>query len=173
MKVAVSSSGTTLNDPVDPRFGRCAHFVLVDTDTLEATAFDNPGTMQAQGAGIQAAQYISSIGAGAVIAGNFGPNAFQALAAAGITIYTGAQGTVRDAVSQLSAGQLSELFAPSVQAHAGMAPGAGQGSNPGPGTGMGRGGGMGPGSGGGMGGGFGRGQGMGRGGGGGRGRGRR
>ncbi len=162
MKVAVCSMGNTLDSPVDPRFGRCANFVIVDTETFEATAVENPGAMSAQGAGIQAAQALSSLGVSAVIAGNFGPNAFQALSAAGIKVYTGARGSVRDAINQLNNGQLQEISAPTVAAHFGMNAAPGQGFQPGTGMGPGMGGGFG-------GGGMGRGRGMGRGGRGGRG----
>jgi predicted Fe-Mo cluster-binding NifX family protein len=149
MKVAVCSTGDTLDSPLDPRFGRCAGFVIVDTETFETGSAQNPGVQSAQGAGIQAAQVIASLGVSAVIAGNFGPNAFQALSAAGIKVYTGASGTVRDAVNQLNSGQLQEVSAPTVSAHFGMKAAPDQGSGPGMG----------------MGGGMGRGRGMGRGGG--------
>jgi len=146
MKVAVCSSGNTLESTADPRFGRCAHFVVVDTETLDFNAIQNPGVASAQGAGIQASQVVSSLGVSAVIAGNFEPNAFQALSAAGIQVYTGATGTVRQVVEQFKAGQLKEVSAPTVAGHFGMnaAPGLGMGG----GRGMGRGGSFGRGRGG-------------------------
>ncbi len=149
MKVAVCSTGDKLDSQLDPRFGRCAYFVLVDTDTLDSQAVENPGVMSAQGAGIQAAQLISSLGASAVIAGNLGPNAHQALAAAGIKTYGCTGKTVRDAVDALKSGALEEISGPTVGAHFGMntTPGQGTGSGPGGGGGMGRGGGRGQGSG--------------------------
>ena len=30
MKIAISSSGKTLDSPLDPRFGRCAWFLVID-----------------------------------------------------------------------------------------------------------------------------------------------
>jgi predicted Fe-Mo cluster-binding NifX family protein len=155
MKVAVCSPGNSLDSPVDPRFGRCAGFVVVDTETMEASFAENPGVTSAQGAGIQAAQVVSSLGVSAVVAGNFGPNAYQALSAAGIKVYTGASGSVRDAVNQFNSGMLQEVNAPTVAAHFGMGgvpgqgPGQGQGFGQGQGLGMGRGRGMGRGGGGG------------------------
>jgi predicted Fe-Mo cluster-binding NifX family protein len=159
MKVAICSSGTTLDSPVDPRFGRCPYFVIVDTDTLEYVAEPNPGTTMGQGAGVAAAQLIASKGAQAVVAGNFGPNAHQALSAAGINIYTAAAGTVRQAVEQLKAGALPEVSSPTVASHFGMGaqPGPSLGGGPGPSMGGGMGRGMGRGRGGGRGGGRGRG----------------
>jgi len=41
MKVAVTSQGDTLDSQVDPRFGRAAYILIVDTETLEFEAFDN------------------------------------------------------------------------------------------------------------------------------------
>jgi len=150
MKVAVCSTGNTLDSPLDPRFGRCAHFVIVDTETFDATAVDNPGTELAQGAGIQAAQVMSSLGVSAVIAGNLGPNAYQALAAAGIKVYACTGETVRYAVDFFNAGTLQEIAAPTVAAHSGMNPAPGRrfGQAGGMGGGMGRGGGGGRGRGG-------------------------
>jgi len=111
--------------------------------------------MSAQGAGIQAAQVISSLGVSAVITGNLGPNAHQALSAAGIQVYACAGETVRYAVNLFNAGSLQEITAPTVVAHFGMNAAA-------PGQGFGQGQGMGLGKGMGRGGGGGRGQGRGR-----------
>jgi len=139
MKVAVCSSGETLDSQVDPRFGRCAYFVVVDTETFEASAVPNPGTASAQGAGIQAAQVVSSLGVAAVISGNLGPNAHQALAAAGIRVYACAGETVRNAVNLFNAGSLQEISAPTVPAQFGMGGGMGRGMGRGGGGGFGRG----------------------------------
>jgi len=123
--------------------GRCAYCVIVDTGTFEASAVQNPGAMSAQGAGIQAAQLVSSLGVSTVIAGNLGPNAYQALSAAGIKVYSCAGETVRNAVNLLKAGALQEISAPTVAAHFGMNAPPGQGPGMGMGGGMGRGRGMG------------------------------
>lgn len=149
MKLAVCSAGDTLDSPLDTRFGRCACFVIVDNETFEATAVPNPGAMSAQGAGIQAAQVISSLGVSAVIAGNLGPNAHQAISAAGIKVYACAGETVRNAVNLFNSGALEEIAAPTVAAHFGMnaVPGQGLGQGRGMGGGMGRGGGGGRGRG--------------------------
>jgi predicted Fe-Mo cluster-binding NifX family protein len=154
MKVAVCSTGDGLDSPTDPRFGRCAYFVVVDTETFDVDAPENPGVMSAQGAGIQAAQTIASIGVSAVITGNLGPNAHQALSAAGIKVYACAGETVRNAVNLFNAGALQEIAEPTVPPHFGMNAAPGRGFGQGSGSGMGRGGGRGMGRGGG--GGFGR-----------------
>lgn len=55
MKVAVCSMGDNLDSPTDPRFGRCAYFVIVDTETMQSEAVSNTAATTGQGAGIMAA----------------------------------------------------------------------------------------------------------------------
>jgi predicted Fe-Mo cluster-binding NifX family protein len=145
MKIAVAASGNTLDAPVDPRFGRCAWFVIVDSETMAFEAVENPGAMAGGGAGIQAAQLVAGTGAQAVVAGNMGPNAHQALAAAGIRILPFAGGTVRQAVEAVKAGKLTAVSAPTVPLHFGTGGAAPTppASQPGPGAGLGGGRGMG------------------------------
>jgi predicted Fe-Mo cluster-binding NifX family protein len=118
MKVVVTSQGTSLDSPVDPRFGRAKHFVLVDTDTMQITVHDNAQNLNApQGAGIQAAQAVYNLGAGAVVTGNVGPKAFTTLHAAGIAVYLGVSGTVRGAIEQLRSGGLRLVDSANVEGH--------------------------------------------------------
>ena len=140
MKVAVSAMGNDVTSQIDPRFGRCQNFLLVDTDTLEAILLPNGGAMASGGAGIQAAQAIVDSGAQAVISGNMGPNAFQVLAAAGVKVFTGANGSIANAVEMLKRGELQETNSPNVGSHAGMGGGMGRGMGAGGGR-SGRGGG--------------------------------
>jgi predicted Fe-Mo cluster-binding NifX family protein len=113
MKIAVSSAGPSLDDLVDPRFGRCACFLIVETDTLEFEAIENSSKNLGGGAGIEAAQRVADRGATHVLTGYCGPNAEKMLAAAGIRIVSGCAGTVREAVEQFrSAGTASAEPAP-------------------------------------------------------------
>ena len=136
MRVAVSADGPTLDARVDPRFGRCNYFVLVDTETLEARAVENASAASAQGAGIGTAQMVASEGVSVVLTGNCGPNAYQALSAAGIEVVTGVTGTVREAASAYRAGRFQPSSQPNVASHFGMGMGGGMGR--GMGGGMGR-----------------------------------
>ncbi len=120
MKVAVSAVGDSLDSSVDPRFGRCAYFVIVDTENLSFEAIPNTSLYAASGAGIQAAQTLASRGVEAVITGNVGPNAYRALAAAGIKVITGATGTVKEAVEKYKKGELREADSPTVGGHFGL-----------------------------------------------------
>jgi len=118
MKVVVTSSGEGLDSQVDPRFGRAAQFILVDTETGVARAVDNSaGVAAAQGAGVQAAETVSRLGAECLITGHCGPKAFRTLDAAGIAVYTGASGTVAEAISQLEGGGLTRASGPDVGGH--------------------------------------------------------
>ena len=120
MKIAVTSTGNTIDSPIDPRFGRCQFFVFVDPETMESEAAENEAVMAAGGAGPQAAQFVANKGAEAVLTGNVGPNAVSALKAAGITIYIGAQGTVKETVLLFKNGQMQEVGEATVASHSGM-----------------------------------------------------
>ena len=118
MKVVVTSIGGGLDSQVDPRFGRASTFVLVDTETNETESIDNSsGAAAAQGAGIQAAEAVSRLGAECLVTGHCGPKAFRALSAAGIKIYTGASGTIAEAIGQLKSGELQLSTGPDVGGH--------------------------------------------------------
>lgn len=165
MKIAISASAPGVDGAVDPRFGRCPYFLVVETETMEFESVENPYVAASGGAGIQAAQLVASKGAKAVLTGSCGPNAFQTLTAAGVEVVTGASGPIRAAVeSYVSGSGPRAAKGPNAPSHSGMGQGMGpdQGSG-GAGPGMGQG--MGRGTGGGMGQGMGRGmgQGMGRG----------
>ncbi len=118
MKLAVSASGPTLDSPVDPRFGRAPYFLIVDPDTLEFEAVPNQMNFQAaQGAGIQTATLVARYKPKAVLTGNCGPKAFQALQAAGIQVIVEVSGTVRQAVEAYQAGRLTAAAGPNVVSH--------------------------------------------------------
>ena len=151
MKIAISSKGTDLEAQVDPQFGRCQYFIIVDPATEAFEVVDNKAAALSGGAGIQAAQTVVNAGANAVVTGSLGPNSTNALMAAGLKVYFGASGTVREALQQLDRGQLQDASqaAGDVQAgggiYRGYAPGVGRGirRGMGAGRGWGRGGGRG------------------------------
>ena len=120
MKIGVSSTGNDINADVDPRFGRCKYFLIIDTETMKFETIDNENAMTSGGAGIQAAQTVARKGVTTVITGNVGPNAFQTLTAAGIKIYTGASGSIKEVVENFKKGELKETQDASVNSHFGM-----------------------------------------------------
>ena len=151
MKIAVTSTGPTLDDTVEARFGRCPYFLIIDPDTLEFEPIQNPNIALGGGAGIQSAQLMANKGVSVVLTGNCGPNAFQTFGAASVQVITGVNGQVRQAVEQYKSGALSSTTAPNVQSHFGMGMGGGMGRGGGMGMGRGMGKGMGMGQGRGMG----------------------
>jgi predicted Fe-Mo cluster-binding NifX family protein len=137
MKIAVSSSGKSLDSQIDPRFGRCTYFVIVDTDDLSFEAFGNESVALGGGAGIQAAQFAASKGAKAIITGNVGPNALQTLSASHVEVFAGQSGTIREAIDKYMRGDIKTTNAPNVADHYGMGGGGGMGRGRGMGRGMG------------------------------------
>ena len=127
MKICVTAAGNTLDAPVDPRVGRAAYFIIVDSETIAFEAVSNMAADAMGGAGIQAAQTIASKGVNVLITGNVGPNAFQALASAGIKIVVGASGTVREVIEKYKRGELGGTGAPTVGGHFGRGRGMGMG----------------------------------------------
>jgi len=118
MKVAITAQGPGLDSPVDPRFGRARHFVLIDTDSGEFSAHDNAQNLNApQGAGIQTAQAVARLGAEAVLTGHVGPKAFATLRAGKVAVFTGVTGTVREAVERFKAGELHAAETADVEGH--------------------------------------------------------
>lgn len=118
-KIAITSEGPSLDDAVDPRFGRAAGFVIVDPATLETEYRDN-GAAQTmpRGAGIQAAETVAGGGAKVLLTGYVGPKAFQALSAAGIAIIQDIENmTVREAVARYKDGRINVASAPNSRGH--------------------------------------------------------
>ncbi|MDD5005363.1 MAG: NifB/NifX family molybdenum-iron cluster-binding protein [Candidatus Omnitrophica bacterium] len=120
MKICVTSEGSSLDSNVDPRFGRCQYFIIVDTDTLEFESIGNPNIESMGGAGIQSAQLVASKKIKVVVTGNIGPNAFQTLQAAGIEVFTGASGTVKEAVNKYKKGEFKAVSNPTVGSKSGI-----------------------------------------------------
>jgi predicted Fe-Mo cluster-binding NifX family protein len=137
MKIAMSATGRTLDAEIDPRFGRCQYFIIVDPDTMQFEAVENSSAMAAGGAGISAAQMIAGKGVEAVLTGNCGPNAYQVLSAAGIKVITGVSGKVRDALQDYKSGKLQASSQPNVPGHFGLGSGGGMGGGRGMRRGMG------------------------------------
>lgn len=120
MKICVTSQGKNLESEVDPRFGRCGYFIIVNSETMEFDAVENTNAQGMGGVGIQSAQTISEKGVQMVITGNVGPNAFQTLNAAGIDVITGVSGIVKDAIEKVKTGSLKPTGGPNVGSKFGM-----------------------------------------------------
>ena len=107
-KIAVSSEGPTLDDMVDPRFGRAGGFVVVTLPEKSVEYIDNGASQtMSMGAGIETAERMARAGVDVVISGYVGPKAFEALKAAGIKICQDVENvSVREAVERFESGSL-------------------------------------------------------------------
>ena len=120
MRICVTSQGNNLGSAIDSRFGRCQYFIIVDMDSLEFEAIENPNVSGMGGVGIQSAQFMSEKKIKAVLTGNVGPNAFQTLKAANIEVITGVSGIVKEAVERYKKGEFKSTQGPSVDSKFGI-----------------------------------------------------
>ena len=118
MKVAITAKDKTLGCQMDPRFGRAAYFLIVDTDSGECEAHDNRACAQSvSGAGVQAGKNVVDLGASVLITGNMGPKALGVLQAGGVEVFAGLSGTAQNALRRFQAGQLKPILQPNAQGH--------------------------------------------------------
>jgi predicted Fe-Mo cluster-binding NifX family protein len=112
MKIIMTTVSPSIDSALDPRFGRGAYLLAVDTESLQWEAHPNPGVNAPGGAGIQAAQFVADQKAGAALSGDFGPHAFSALQAASVAMYVyGDCRTAHAAIERFKAGSLERVRA--------------------------------------------------------------
>ncbi len=119
MKIAISSTGTTMESNVDPRFGRASYFVIVDPENSQIVdVIDNRASQEAaHGAGINAATIVAQSGAEVVLTGRVGPKAFAILQAAGIKVVSEVSGTIQEALEAFRSGSAEFSHGPDCHAH--------------------------------------------------------
>ena len=173
MKIVVSSTGKDLDSKIDPRFGRCQFFIVVETDDMSFESINNENIALGGGAGIQSAGFVASKGVKAVLTGNCGPKALEVFSKTGIDVFTGFTGTINKVVQEFKQSRPEPITKATVPEKAGVSDnigsadsgrGMGKGGRcmGGSGRGRGMGGARGQGRGQGCGGGMGSGGGMGR-----------
>ena len=118
MKIAFTTSGDSLDAPLDERFGRAPRFIVYDTEEGTFETIDNRRSVEAaQGAGIQAAQTIARAGVQALVTGHCGPKAFRVLSEAGVAVYNTGAATVSEALERFRAGALQPASSADVEGH--------------------------------------------------------
>lgn len=119
MKICMTAREDHWDAALDPRFGRCAYFLIIETETQETTVINNNGGASG-GSGVQAGQIMVDQDVQVVLTGNVGPNAFQTLETAGIRVYAGLTGTVRDVLEKFKNNDLPQpMKKASVESHFG------------------------------------------------------
>lgn len=88
MKIAVTSTGNTIDSMVDPRFGRCSWFMIYDTQTKESTFVENQAKEATEGAGPAAVKFIASLGVQKIVSKEFGVKIRPLLEELGIEMIT-------------------------------------------------------------------------------------
>ncbi len=118
MKIAISSATPNLESEVDLRFGRAKCFIIYDINDNTFYHIDNVQNSEAaQGAGIQAAQHVLNENIKALITGHCGPKAFKVLSLAGIKIFTGVNGSIKENIEKYKNNKLEEALKADVESH--------------------------------------------------------
>ncbi len=115
MKIAITAASPDLEAEVDPRFGRAACFIIVEEESREWEAFENPARDATGGAGVQAARFVADKGADVAVSGAFGPNAYEIMVATEIKMFVFQEAgslKVSEVLSRYREGQLDPVTAP-------------------------------------------------------------
>lgn len=120
MKICISACGRDPDSEVDPQFGRCNYFVIIDPDAGTVTSIKNPGSEASSGAGVRAAEAVAGEGVDTLLTGSVGSNSFSILSEAGIETYSGVKGTVSFALREHQSGKLTVLRSPNASTHGSM-----------------------------------------------------
>ena len=109
MLIAITALENSLQSEIDPRFGRAAYYMIVNTETDEITVHNNSdGINASNGAGTGAVQTLSEYGVEALYTGRVGPKAAEVLNQAKIPYYENITGTVQSVLDQLKGGKVSQ-----------------------------------------------------------------
>ena len=118
MKIAVTSQSSDINAQVDPRFGRAAYILIVDSNTMEFDVLNNEANVNAlKGAGIQASVMIKEAGAEVLLTGFCGPNAIKTLNTANIKVVADVTGKVKDALTLFNEGKINYITEANCEGH--------------------------------------------------------
>jgi len=103
MIIAITAKEPTLESEVDPRFGRAAYFLIVNTMIGKAFALENSeGINASNGAGTGAAQLMAENKVDVLYTGSVGPKAGDALEKAQIKVHENTTGTIKDILDLLT-----------------------------------------------------------------------
>jgi len=100
MKIAVTSDQDGLNQAVEERFGRCAVFAILDTDSGAMSYVPNRAREDSSGAGVKAAQQLMDLGVDLLITGKVGPGALEILKEGDVRVESWVAGTVGEALKR-------------------------------------------------------------------------
>ncbi len=111
MKIAFTTSGKDLGSAMEPRFGRATGFLIYDADQKNFVVISNANANAAQGAGIKAVETIAKAGAKALVTGECGPKAVNALKQTKIPAFSCKDKSVQEALDLFLANKLPPIVA--------------------------------------------------------------
>ena len=114
MEICLTATKNNLGSKIDPRFGRCKYFIILDSEKNQIKAIKNDVSEVSEGVGVLAAQIIAKKQIKYVITGNVGSRAMQALKTAGIEVYIVRDISVNNAIEKFRKGELSKADSPTV-----------------------------------------------------------
>ena len=109
--VAIAASDPRgLDSQVSAHFGRCPYYVRVEVSggIVDAVSVRSTAEAGSHAPGVMPS-FIQDMGAGLVMAGGMGPKAIQLFRSMGISVATGASGTVSDALRDWLKGDFSGI----------------------------------------------------------------
>ena len=72
MKIAITSTGNTLDAKLDMRFGRCAYFIIFDNESKAVEIIPNSFNHLEEGSGQAAVQLLVQRNVSKIVSGEFG-----------------------------------------------------------------------------------------------------
>lgn len=72
MKIAITSTGNSIESTLDQRFGRCKYFIIHDTQSQALEIIPNPHANAEEGAGPASVELVASRGVEKIVSGEFG-----------------------------------------------------------------------------------------------------
>ncbi len=116
MRVAVTAKEPSLDAEVDPRFGRCSYFLIVETGDLTFEVEKNPNVLLESEAGTRSARLMAESSVDLVLMSNCGPRAHQTLSEKGIRVVLRCSRVVREVVKRFTKEQVAASDEPNVPA---------------------------------------------------------
>ena len=111
MKIAISAKGADLASDVARRFGLSPYLLVVDTETMDFKALENPGATSRSGAGVRAVVLAITEGVEIVITGYCSPTVYNQLVSNGIKVITNVSGIVTEVIGKYRAGDFGQDLA--------------------------------------------------------------
>jgi predicted Fe-Mo cluster-binding NifX family protein len=96
MKIAISSLKNSITSPFDFRFEKPSYFLIIDEDTLNYDSFSNMDSNSAEDICRKNVSFFRDLGVETLIAGELNNNFLRILHDAGIRVYEGKEGSIKE-----------------------------------------------------------------------------